>query len=130
MYNYIELMKLRLNPRVDLQIEFPREFADFQIPPLLFISFIENAFKHGSGQREPSFIKIVMKIDEQKISFFSENTICRSAQTDDLQHSGIGLENVKKRLGLLFPGKFKLNIDKGETTFSVSLDIFKDKILS
>ena len=125
MYNYIELMKLRLNPRVDLQIEFPVEFADFQIPPLLFIPFIENAFKHGSGHREPSVIKVSMKIDEKKIVFFSENSICKGPQTGDLQHSGIGLENVKKRLGLLFPGKFDLNILNDETTFRISLTIQK-----
>ena len=118
-------MKLRLNPRVDLQIEFPAEFADFQIPPLLFIPFIENAFKHGSGHREPSVIKVSMKIDEDKIIFFSENSICRSPQTGDLQHSGIGLENVKKRLGLLFPGEFDLNILNDETTFKISLTIQK-----
>ena len=125
MYNYIELMKLRLNPRVDLQIEFPTEYADFQIPPLLFIPFIENAFKHGSGHREPSVIKVSMKIDEVKIVFFSENSISRSPQTGDLQHSGIGLENVKKRLGLLFPGKFDLNILNDETNFRISLTIQK-----
>jgi len=130
MNNYIELMKLRLNPRVELQIEFPNEFADFQIPPLLFIPFIENAFKHGSGHREPSTIKIVMQIDERKIFFFSENSICKGPQTGDLQHSGIGLENVKKRLGLLFPGKYELNIQNGETIFSVSLNIVRDKLLS
>jgi len=130
MDNYIDLMKLRLNPRVNLQINFPKEYADFQIPPLLFIPFIENAFKHGSGHREPSTIIIGMDIDREQIAFFSENSISKSNQPGDLQHSGIGLENVKKRLGLLFPGKFDLKIDHGETIFRVDLVIQRDKILT
>jgi len=130
MDNYIDLMKLRLNPRVNLQITFPKEYADFQIPPLLFIPFIENAFKHGAGHREPSAIVISMEIDREQINFFSENSVSKSSQTGDLQHSGIGLENVKKRLGLLFPGKFDLKIDKGESMFRVNLVIQRDKSLT
>jgi sensor histidine kinase YesM len=130
MDNYIDLMKLRLNSRVNLQIDFPKEFADFSIAPLLFIPFIENAFKHGSGHREASFIRISMKIDDHKVFFVAENSIGKSTQTGDLQHSGIGLENVKKRLGLLFPGRHALKIEPGETIFSVELTILKNKQLA
>lgn len=129
MENYIELMKLRLNPRVDLQIAFPKEFADFQVPPLLFIPFIENAFKHGAGHREASFIKVSLVIDNERILFVTENSIGKSVQTGDLQHSGIGLENVKKRLGLLFPGTHELKIDSGASVFKVELSILQAKQL-
>jgi len=127
MENYIDLMKLRLSSRVDLQIDFPKEFADFSIPPLLFIPFIENAFKHGSGHRESSFIKISMKIADNSVFFLAENSIGKSAQTGDLQHSGIGLDNVKKRLGLLFPGRHELRIEPGDKIFKVELTIHKPK---
>lgn len=127
MDNYIDLMKLRMNSRVGLQVDFPREFTDFSIPPLLFIPFIENAFKHGTGHREASFVKIGMKIDEGSVRFVAENSIGKSAQTGDLQHSGIGLDNVKKRLGLLFPGRHELKIEPGETIFKVELTILKTK---
>lgn len=127
MDNYIDLMKLRLNPRVDLQIGFPKDFTDFSVPPLLFIPFIENAFKHGVGQREKSFIKIRMEINMDQIYFVAENSIGKNVQTGDLQHSGIGLENVKKRLALLFPGKYEMKIDRGETIFKVELSILKGK---
>ena len=123
MDNYIDLMKLRLSSRVDLQISFPKDFPDFSIPPLLFIPFIENAFKHGAGHRETSFIKISMTIDEEKVFFVAENSIGKSVQTGDLQHSGIGLENVRKRLGLLFPGKHDLSIVPGEAIYKVELSI-------
>lgn len=127
MNNYIDLMKLRLSSRVELKIDFPKEFSDFSIPPLLFVPFIENAFKHGINSRDRSFINISMKIDNDEISFNAENSIGKSSQTGDLQHSGIGLENVRKRLGLLFPENYKLNIEQDESIFRVDLSIQKKK---
>jgi len=128
MNNYIDLMKLRQSKRVDLQVDFPHDFSDFSIPPLLFIPFIENAFKHGVSHREASVIKIRMEIDKEKICFFTMNGIGQSLQTGDLQeHSGIGLDNVRKRLGLLFPGKHELQIENDQTLFKVKLCIQKEK---
>jgi hypothetical protein len=127
MNNYIDLMKLRLNSKVDLRIDFPEEFADFSVPPLLFVPFVENAFKHGVSYREQSFIEIRMTISEGKIHFFAENSIGKSRNSEDLQHSGIGLENVKKRLNLLFAGKYNLNIDQSESAFRVDLIIKNEK---
>jgi hypothetical protein len=127
MNNYIDLMKLRLSPKVDLRIDFPKEFVDFSVPPLLFISFIENAFKHGVSHRDPSYVLIEMKIADDQIQFFTENSMGRSAKPGDLQHSGIGLDNVKKRLGLLFPGKYELKIENANNVFKVALSIRKEK---
>lgn len=123
MNNYIDLMKLRLNPRVELHIDFPREFPDFTIPPLLFVPFIENAFKHGINSRDRSFINIRMEIEEEQISFTSQNSIGKSSQEGDLQHSGIGLENVRKRLNLMFPGKHELVVKQDDAVFQVELSI-------
>jgi len=128
MNNYIDLMKLRLSPRVELNIDFPKEFSDFSIPPLLFVPFIENAFKHGVSSRDRSFINIKMKINHDQISFVAENSMGKSSQTGDLQHSGIGLENVRKRLGLLFPGNYELKIGQDETIFKVDLSIQTKKL--
>lgn len=125
MNNYIDLMKLRLNAKVNLQIDFPKDFADFAIPPLLFIPFIENAFKHGISHRDPSFIRIKMEIDNEQIRFTSENSLGHSARSGDMQHSGIGLENVKKRLGLLFPNKHDLKIERLDSIYKVELHIVK-----
>jgi LytS/YehU family sensor histidine kinase len=128
MANYIELMKLRLNSKVDLQVDFPVNFTDFSIPPLLFISFIENAFKHGISHRENSFIHISLAVSRDKIVFVSENSMGKSSQGGDMQESGIGLENVRKRLNLLFPGKHELNILQDDKTFKVRLSIQNVKI--
>jgi len=128
MNNYIDLMRLRLNSKVALQIDLPSDFSDFTIPPLLFVPFIENAFKHGVSYRDRSFIIIRMTIEEDEISFIAENSIGSAVQTEEINHSGIGLENVRKRLALLFPGKHKLKIESKETVFRVELSIQKDKL--
>ncbi len=128
MNNYIDLMKLRLSAKVELQIDFPKEFSDFSIPPLLFVPFIENAFKHGISYRDRSFINIHMKIGNDQISFSAENSVGKSSQTGDMQHSGIGLENVRKRLNLLFPGKHELKIESNEMIFCVELSIQYKKL--
>jgi hypothetical protein len=124
MKHYIDLMKLRLTPRVDLEVNFSSSFVDREIPPLLFISFIENAFKHGISYRDNSFIHIDLWVDEDKIIFYCNNSMGRSSQTGDGQSGGIGLENVQKRLQLLFGDKHKLIIDQTAETFNVSLTIF------
>jgi LytS/YehU family sensor histidine kinase len=125
MNNYIDLMKLRMSSKVALQIDLPNDFPDFSIPPLLFVPFIENAFKHGVSYRDRSFIIIRMTIEEDEINFIAENSIGNANQTDEINHSGIGLENVRKRLALLFPGKHQLKIEQNETVFSVKLSIQK-----
>ena len=128
MNNYIDLMKLRLSPRVELLIDFPKEFSDFTVPPLLFVPFVENAFKHGVSHRDRSFIHLRMTIDNDQINFVSENSIGKSSQPGDMQHSGIGLENVRKRLHLLFPDTHDLTIEQNETIFRVDLSIKKIKV--
>lgn len=126
--NYIDLMKLRLNPNVALNLEFPEDYRDFPVPPLLFIPFIENAFKHGISHREPSHINIRMELESGSIRFCAVNSIGKSSSPGDMQHSGIGLENVKKRLHLLFPGRHELKISQDNKLFQVDLTILPEKI--
>lgn len=121
--NYIELMKLRLSPKVELKISFPEEYTDIALPPLLFIPFIENAFKHGVSYSDPSFIRINMQIDTKEILFSCSNSVCTTSNNSDNLASGIGLENVKKRLSLLFPEKHTLTIDQSDSLYVVILQI-------
>lgn len=121
MHNYIDLMRLRLNQKMDVKIDFPKDFIDIAMPPLLFISFIENAFKHGVSNRESSFVHIRMAIDENKIHFFCENSKLNHNSSSDLSNSGIGLENIKKRLSLLFPETHELKIENDDSVFKVEL---------
>ena len=123
MNHYIDLMKLRLNDKVELSVSFPENAENFRIPPLLFIPFVENAFKHGVSYREHSFIDIKMTVEDKHISFLTRNSIGTSSHAGDGQHSGIGLDNVKKRLNLLFPGYHHLKIDKTTDEFIVNLQL-------
>jgi len=121
--NYIDLMKLRLNPRVKLTVQFPAEYKDRACPPLLFISFVENAFKHGISYREPSSIDIFMDIRDTELYFRCKNSLAPDAGHES-NKSGIGLSNVKKRLDLLFPNKHKLTIEKTDSFFIVNLLLY------
>jgi two-component system, LytTR family, sensor kinase len=124
MNHYIDLMKLRLSSKVKLQIELPSQNTNKKVPPLLFIPFVENAFKHGISYREKSFIHVSLEIEDKKITFMCKNSLGKPSEEKPKEnHSGIGLENVKKRLNLLFPEKHKLNISQTNNEYSVHLEI-------
>lgn len=118
--NYIALMRLRYTDKVNIQVEMPTEPPPLEIPPLLFISFIENAFKHGISYQQKSFVRISLKIQDQRLCFHCLNT---SWGKSDDQHHGIGLENICKRLKLLFNDDYYLKIQEKENCFNVSLSI-------
>ena len=123
MRTYIELMKLRISDKVSVTISFPENYADIEIPPLLFLPFIENAFKHGISYRSPSFVSVILKVFQGMIIFKCSNSLVSRGENVLQQDSGIGLENVKKRLALLFPGKHDLSVKETGTTFDVVLQI-------
>jgi LytS/YehU family sensor histidine kinase len=121
MNNYIDLMKLRMSEKVSLNISFPEKYDDINVPPLLFIPFIENAFKHGISYRGKSFIDVSMETTKSSLSFRCANSLVPPKEEVEDSNSGIGLENVKKRLNLLFPGKHDLKISQTTDTFEVEL---------
>lgn len=121
MNHYIDLMKLRLSNKVNLSVSIPDDAVPLSIPPLLFVPFIENAFKHGVSYREPSFISISMRVEGTQITFQAKNSLGSTNLPKDERHSGIGLENVKKRLNLLFPDAHQLNIQQTADEFTVNL---------
>jgi hypothetical protein len=124
MKNYIDLMKLRLSGKVELKVDFPETMADYHIPPLLFVPFIENAFKHGISYRERSFIHLFLKMEGNKVEFRCSNSLNRKSNAESAdKYSGIGLENVKKRLNLLFPNRHDLQIVTSGNEFNVHLEI-------
>jgi hypothetical protein len=123
MNNYIDLMKLRMSSKIKLVVTFPSKYEDINIPPLIFIPFIENAFKHGISYREKSFIDISMTTKKDSLVFRCVNSIVKVREENESAHSGIGLENVTKRLNLLFPGKHELKISKTDSEYEVLLQI-------
>jgi len=125
MRNYIDLMKLRMSERVTLNVSFPEDYSDRNIQPLLFIPFIENAFKHGISYREKSFIDIKMKAAAGSLVFLCTNSLHEGdgEKGEGSYDGGIGLENVRKRLSLLFPDSHELKISSKGNRFEVSLEI-------
>ncbi len=117
---FIELFKLKSSKGYN--IRFIEEVEDYglMVPPMLFIPFIENAFKHsGIEKRGKSFVNILLISKENRIEFSVENSLPAEPIFRDA-HSGIGLQNVKKRLDILYPQIYQLDIKKGET-FSIYL---------
>jgi two-component system LytT family sensor kinase len=123
MNHYIDLMRLRLSEKVRISVDFRPHSGDIRIPSLLFISFIENAFKHGVSYREPSFIEIGLKTSASELAFSCINSRFTENDHTSAESSGIGLENVKKRLNLLFPDNHVLDITENPASFSVLLTI-------
>lgn len=105
--NYIELMRIRLAANVEVETEINiNPNSRTEIAPLVFISLIENAFKHGISPTEPSFIHIAITEEADSICCDIINSY-HPKNEDDKSGSGIGLEQVQKRLDLLYPGKYE-----------------------
>lgn len=102
MKNYIDLMALRCSGITKIDTRFDDIGGDVMISPLLFISLIENAFKHGTSAHQESFVKVDLGMDGEDLVFSCENSILEK-KTADYSGSGIGLENMKRRLELLYP---------------------------
>jgi two-component system LytT family sensor kinase len=122
--SYVNLMQLRVDDSVKVEFELPEDFNNVNLPPLLFISFIENAFKHGVSYRESSALSFKLLQHSSSVEFISINTVSVFHESASVvNHGGIGLENIKKRLDLLYAGKHELIIDKTEKEFKVRLII-------
>lgn len=104
--NYIELMRIRLSPHVTVTTDFDiRPDSRTLIAPLIFISLIENAFKHGISPTEPSFINIRISENGKEVSCVISNSNYPKTATDK-SGSGVGLEQVKRRLEILYPASY------------------------
>lgn len=101
MKNYIDLMSLRCNEMTHINTRFDSFDENITISPLLFISLIENAFKHGTSSHKESFVKINMGLDGDDLVFSCENSV-HERRSDDRSGSGIGLENMTRRLDLIY----------------------------
>jgi sensor histidine kinase YesM len=125
--NYIELEKIRLESNLDLEFNVDvRDPEKYQIAPLLFIVFIENAFKHAKNIiNEPVFISINLAVSADGILTLNvKNNYNANAPDSFITGKGIGLENVKKRLSVLYPNeKHDLNLYQDERFYEIALTI-------
>jgi hypothetical protein len=119
--NYINLKKLRLTPHVQVNYIIEGDAAGLQIEPMLLIPFVENAFKHGISYSEDCTIQIKISLMQRKLYLEVSNKVFRQQQEEV---GGIGLENVQKRLALLYPDQqHTLHINQENNIYSVSLSV-------
>ncbi len=125
--NYIQLNKLRFDVKDPIDISFTVDPAILEktIAPAVFIPFIENAFKHGISIYEPSFIHISIRMDASDLIFECRNSIVVKSENDvfSKKDSGVGLQNVKRRLAILYPDKHSLAITEEQNTYEVILKL-------
>ena len=125
MTNYVELMRKRYSSRkVRISLELPeRNGEHVLLPPLLFISIIENAFKHGISYQSPSFVEIRLYMEKDTLRFDCTNSIHRRSSENN-SIGGVGLANLRQRLQLLYGDSFTLDIaEKDGKTYHVNLII-------
>jgi len=120
--NYIDLQMVRLTEKVKVNFLVEGMANNKMIAPLLFISFVENAFKYGVSTKENSSIDIQLKCIDNQLTFTANNHIVTS-ENNIQETTGIGINNVKRRLALLYPNKHELNIENQQSTYSVTLHI-------
>lgn len=120
--NYTKLMQLRYSDKVKITIDVPEEAPDVTIPPLMLISFIENAFKHGISYQHDSFIDIKLEISNSASNLLFT---CRNSKAEkpNQEKGGVGLANVKKRLDLLYDKSYTLDIKDEPDIYIVELKI-------
>ncbi len=125
--SYIKLMRLRYSDKVDIQIGLPEELPQVEIPPMIFITFVENAFKHGVSYRQKSFIHLTLQAQETKIVFECKNSKIQQDPLPDVQklerEGGVGLQNVQRRLQLLYGDKYSLRINDEKEIYNIKLEI-------
>ena len=117
---YIKLMKLRYTDKIRIVVNLPSEVPDKTIPPLLLISFIENAFKHGVSYQHESFIEMKIAVEDDRFHFICCNS---KAEIPNEEKGGVGLANVRKRLNLLYGQGYKLHIQDAPNVYHVELNI-------
>jgi two-component system, LytTR family, sensor kinase len=119
---YIELQKIRTSNPDFVHLNIVGETGNCTIAPMVFIPFIENAFKHAAPLKTGNVIDIKIRTEANTIFFMCKN-IARSPFLDKNKEGGIGNELIKKRLALLYPNNHILNIDKNENMYEVNLKI-------
>ncbi len=125
--DFIELQKIRLEDRGEIDFEVEGSLDNHRIAPLLLVAFVENSFKHGMGVPDDKvYIRISVQVAEGELRFYTENS--RDPDVDEQMieldsERGIGLTNVKKRLELLYPDRHELRLDHDQSRFYVYLTI-------
>jgi len=122
--NYISLEKLRLNHQIPIDFEIEGEINQVMIVPLVLITFLENAFKHGVNGNDPnSWVKVFLHVNGKTCTYMVENSSISKLNNSTGENSGIGLQNLKRRLELSYPGAYKLSVESKDNKYRIQLKI-------
>lgn len=123
--NYLDLERLRQGKNIEINFEVQGKVSEQKIAPLMFITFLENSFKHGLNNHiSQGFVNIYMDVEEKKVHLFIENSKPENLPLQDHRRSGgIGLVNVRRRLNLLYPNHYTLEIEDKPNSYAVNLMI-------
>lgn len=124
MQNYVSLERLRLNDQIPISFSITGTTEGVLISPLIFITFLENAFKHGvSNNDKNAFVKLSLTLSGKQCVYTVENSKLPSTKPEAEEKSGIGLQNVKRRLDLSYPDRYTLETEDKPDRYSVRLTI-------
>ena len=127
--HYVQLMRMRYTDNVTIETHLPQNLQEGTVPPLLFISFVENAFKHGITYNKPSFIHISLDTADGHIVFSCKNSKKEGdgskaspsgGRLEGASEGGVGLVNVQKRLALIYKDDYQLDINDSADTYEVT----------
>lgn len=119
---YFELEKIRFQDSLQVEQEITGVREDLEIPPMLLIPFVENAFKHGKLKDGKLLIRMFIAVEDEKLSFTLKNSSAGVGEAR--QNHGIGLENIRKRLELHYLDNYRLKMDNADNSYLVELTIF------
>lgn len=119
MKDYIDLQSLRLGSSTKVNFTIEGRVQDRKIAPLVLMTFVENAFKHGVSKHEQSFIDIQLNVNDSHIKFTCSNRLF--ANNKNAERTGIGLTNVQQRLDYLYPDRYRLSMNTDNGNYTVNL---------
>jgi two-component system LytT family sensor kinase len=123
--NFIELEKLRQNQNLVVELDIDQSYQpDTGIAPFILMTFVENAFKHVSKEKDRSnWIRIALSVTEMQLHFTASNNTSGNTIAEVVNYGGIGLKNVQRRLELIYPGGYRLDICREAESFKVKLEL-------
>jgi len=125
---FIALEKVRYGNSLDLHIDLPQDIQNFFIAPLLLIPFVENCFKHGTSDiLDQPWMNLNISMNDNEMTMILMNGKPPGISRQSDRHGGIGINNVRKRLELLYPGRHELIINEEEEVFVVNLKLILEK---
>ncbi|MCI7379028.1 MAG: histidine kinase [Bacteroidales bacterium] len=119
-HHYLDLMRLRYTDNVRIGVQLPDPLPEVPIPPLILVTFLENAFKHGISFSKPSFVNFIFETSERSLIFRFTNSIGAATQEEK---GGIGLDNVRKRLDLIYGKDYSLVTEKADGVYRLTLTL-------